>query len=324
MSRGLTVVMIVPTGIGATIGGHAGDANVAARLLGGVVDTLIVHPNVVNASDINEMPPNALYVEGSTLDRLLLGKIGLKRVKGNRILVACNEETPDTVNTISAAQMTLGADVHIVRLATPLVMTATVDAVHASGVVRGLEELVEQLREFQFDALAIHTPIDLPKGTAESYFDEGGINPWGGVEAIVSRYCSEALTIPVAHAPFERPEDKISPRIVDIRIAAEMLSESHLFSVIKGLHKSPRIYDIADPKADITVEDIDVLVSPMCWGTPHVACEEYNISIIMVESNRTSSSHNAAGQSTFYASNYYEAAGMLAAIDQGISLDTPL
>jgi hypothetical protein len=44
-------VLLVPTGIGAEIGGHAGDATPVARLLATVCDTLITHPNVVNASD---------------------------------------------------------------------------------------------------------------------------------------------------------------------------------------------------------------------------------------------------------------------------------
>ena len=43
-----TAVMIVPTGIGASIGGYAGDALPAARLLSCVVDRLITHPNVLN------------------------------------------------------------------------------------------------------------------------------------------------------------------------------------------------------------------------------------------------------------------------------------
>ena len=46
------------------IGGHAGDAGPVARMLAEVADTLVLHPNVVNASDLNEMPQNALYVEG--------------------------------------------------------------------------------------------------------------------------------------------------------------------------------------------------------------------------------------------------------------------
>lgn len=45
-----TAIMIVPTGIGASIGGYAGDALPAARLLSSVVDTLITHPNVLNGA----------------------------------------------------------------------------------------------------------------------------------------------------------------------------------------------------------------------------------------------------------------------------------
>ena len=77
----------MPTGIGAELGGHAGDAGPVARLLAEVSDTLILHPNVVNASDINEMPANALYVEGSVITRLLLGTAGLLPVRSNRVLV---------------------------------------------------------------------------------------------------------------------------------------------------------------------------------------------------------------------------------------------
>ncbi len=55
-------VFLVPTGIGAEIGGHSGDATPAARVLAEACDRLVLHPNVVNASDLNEMPDNALYV----------------------------------------------------------------------------------------------------------------------------------------------------------------------------------------------------------------------------------------------------------------------
>lgn len=61
-------VFIVPTGIGCSIGGHAGDATPAAKLIASCCDTLLVHPNVVNASDINEMTNNMWYVEGSVED----------------------------------------------------------------------------------------------------------------------------------------------------------------------------------------------------------------------------------------------------------------
>ena len=51
-------VMIIPTGVGAEIGGHAGDAGPVARLLAGACDTLITHPNVINASALTN-PRNA-------------------------------------------------------------------------------------------------------------------------------------------------------------------------------------------------------------------------------------------------------------------------
>jgi hypothetical protein len=42
------VVLLVPTGVNAALGGHAGDAGPVARLFASVADTLITHPNVVN------------------------------------------------------------------------------------------------------------------------------------------------------------------------------------------------------------------------------------------------------------------------------------
>lgn len=47
----MNVVVIVPTGIGCEIGGHCGDGNAPARLLGACCETLVLHANVVNASD---------------------------------------------------------------------------------------------------------------------------------------------------------------------------------------------------------------------------------------------------------------------------------
>lgn len=96
-SSEFNAVMIVPTGIGAEIGGHAGDAAPAARLLAGACDTLITHPNVVNASDINELPENGLYIEGSVLSNLLMGTVGLERVRANRVMLVI-----DSVSKLSA------------------------------------------------------------------------------------------------------------------------------------------------------------------------------------------------------------------------------
>ena len=45
-----TAALVVPTGIGATIGGYAGDALPVARAFTAVCDRLITHPNVMNGA----------------------------------------------------------------------------------------------------------------------------------------------------------------------------------------------------------------------------------------------------------------------------------
>jgi hypothetical protein len=97
--------MIVPTGIGCEIGGHCGDGNAPARLLGACCGNLVLHPNVVNASDINEMPANALYVEGNHLDRFLQGKLFLQKVRSNKVLVVVNKADYQSINAVSAARL---------------------------------------------------------------------------------------------------------------------------------------------------------------------------------------------------------------------------
>ena len=157
--RGLTVVMIVPTGIGAAIGGHSGDATSVAQLLGACCKRLILHPNVVNASDMNEMPANALYVEGGMLDAFLAGHVGLAEVRRNKILVVCNELAADTVNAVNAARSILGLDIEIAQIDPELEMDGFITDDGASGKIRNFPALLEAVRGRAFDALAIHTLI---------------------------------------------------------------------------------------------------------------------------------------------------------------------
>jgi len=106
-------VLLVPTGIGAEIGGHAGDATPVAALLASVCDTLITHPNVVNASDVIDIPSNSLYVEGSVISRLLMGTVGLQRVRRNRLLVVLGSHHDElfinaAINSVNAARSSYG------------------------------------------------------------------------------------------------------------------------------------------------------------------------------------------------------------------------
>jgi len=313
-------VMIIPTGIGAEIGGHAGDGNPAAKLIASCCDRLIVHPNVVNASDINEMAENMLYVEGSILDRFLEGKLELKEVRSNRILVATNSPLKaDTTNAVSAARATIGIDAEIVVLETPLKMVSSMSNGVATGEVSGWRELVAQVEQFDYDALAVHTPVDVDRDVAMSYYKNGGINPWGGVEAKASRLIANALDKPVAHAPIENipPDDKefhsIFDEVIDPRIAPEAISNCFLHCVLKGLWRAPRI------GKGLSVDQVDFLVTPInCVGRPHEACLEAEIPVIAVRENRTVLQDRMPDE-FIVVDNYLEAVGVIQAMRCGLS-----
>lgn len=324
------VVLILPTGIGLEIGGHAGDGNRIAKLLAATCDNLITHPNVVNASDINEMTENTLYVEGSMLDRFLEEKIGLDvRERANKILLAVNAPLRnDTINAVNASRVTLGAEIEIVILETPLRMISEfAEDGRAAGTVTGYMELVEQLRgddplkwAFDFDALAVATVVETPQEVALAYFKgETKVNPYGGVEAAVSRILSERIGKPVAHSPVDSGELQDFKEVVDPRLAAEMLSHTFLHSVFKGLHRAPRVGSLGS-YGEMIVQDIDVMVSPaLVWGRPHQACLKANIPIIEVLNPSVLGDET---HGTFFAGNYAEAAGIIMAMRAGIDPDT--
>lgn len=314
----MNTVFIVPTGIGAAIGGDAGDATPAFKLIASVSDIAITHPNVVNASDINEMPDNTWYVEGSILDRFLEGKIKLKKPHSNKILLIVNKPIrPETINAMNAAKHTIGCDIEYVELETNLRMIATTSSRGAAGKVYGWKELVSQIQRYEFDALAIATKIDVEKEIALNYLRNGGINPWGGVEAVASKLIANVINKPVAHAPIENTDPEIATfnEVVSPTIAAEAISQCYIHCVFKGLHKAPRI-----SKTGLSVDDIDCLVSPHnCYGRPHKACEEAGIRIITVKENTTCL--DVEPKQCDWVDNYFEAAGYIQSLKEGINAE---
>lgn len=314
----MNTIIIVPTGVGAEIGGHNGDANPVAKLFGALSDHVIVHPNVVNASDINEMPENALYVDGLMLDEFLAGQIDLKPSLNRHILLVTNAPVLNaTINAVSAARVTLGIDVRILELKTPLQMTAHYDSDGtASGVVNGWEELVEQVKEYDFDALAITTPVTVDDEVAKEYLANGGVNPWGGVEAIATRRISNMIRKPVAHSPTTTESLKFYDEVVDPRMAPELLSNTFLHSVFKGLHRAPQI------GSGLSVTDFDFLISPEgCYWTPHILAAQNGVHVILVRENKTVlDAHPEVDQDGLYTvcENYLDAAGIVACKKAGI------
>ena len=335
------VVFLIPTGIGAEIGGHAGDATPAARLIAETCDTLILHPNVVNASDINEMPANSLYVEGSVIARLLMGTISLVPTRANRVLVIIDAHKDDlfvnaAINAVSAARSSYGLVCpEVIKLSPPVRMRSEfTDFGTAAGEISGLERVFTVLKEEEgeYDAVAISSVISVPEEFHQGYFDAAGemVNPWGGVEAMLTHAVSSRFNVPSAHSPMFETQTIANrdPGVVDPRMAAEAISLTFFESVLKGLHKSPRIltdsYQMSQPGV-ISASDVSCLVIPDgCVGLPTLAALEQSIPVIAVRENKNLMENDLnmlpwrAGQ-FHMVENYWEAAGVLCAIRGGIA-----
>jgi hypothetical protein len=334
-------VFLIPTGIGAEIGGHAGDATPVARVLAEVCDHLITHPNVVNASDINEIPENAFYVEGSAISNLLMGSTALQPKKKNRVLVIIDDHeiemfANDTINAVSAARATYGFDcVKVIKVDPPIKMYAEfVKSGRAAGRIIGFDRLRTILEENKgnFDAVALASVIDVDEQYHEDYFSREGlmINPWGGVEAMLTHAVSMLFKIPAAHSPMLENQ-KVADfdlGLVEPRLAAEAVSLTFVQCMLKGLHRSPRIItdpDVMNEPDLFNVANISCLVIPdKCLGLPTLAALFQGIPVIAVRENSNLMNNDldklpwASGQ--FYrVENYWEAAGVMSALKSGIT-----
>lgn len=337
-------VFLVPTGIGSEIGGHAGDATPAARVLAAACDRLITHPNVVNASDLNEMPDNALYVEGSAITRLMMGTAGLQPVRANRVLMIIDEHeielfANDTINAVNAARATYGLDCPtVVKLDPPLRMISKfMESGRAAGEVEGLDRVrvVLDERRGAFDAVAIASVIEVDDEIHEQYFHCDGkmTNPWGGVEAMLTHALSLQYDVPVAHSPMMESH-KVADfdlGLVDPRLAAEAISLTFVQCMLKGLHRSPRI--VSDPDAMreagvLTAADVSCLVIPdKCVGLPTLAALEQGIPVIAVAENDNLMQNDLrtlpwAPAQLHIVENYWEAVGVMTALKAGVAPDS--
>lgn len=343
--RDFNAVFLVPTGIGAEIGGHSGDSGPTARLLGSACTNLITHPNVGNAADINELPPNALYVEGSIITDLLMGNIELQPVRGNRLLLLMEQHSDPwfmdaTVNMASAARAAAGFNIaEVVVLNKNFCMRSIyTHSGRAAGEVNGLECVFDCLdrRRGSFDAVAIASLIQVPSHYHKEYFEDSEdriVNPWGGVEAMLTHTLSRHYQVPTAHAPMmtSREVQTLDYGPVDPRKAAEPVSCTYLFSVLKGLHRSPAIHAATgSPGAAgrIGAENVHCLVIPEgCIGLPTLAALAQRIPVISVKGNRNCMQNDLkslpnGSDGVHVVENYLEAVGVMSALRSGISLES--
>ncbi|MGL5066029.1 MAG: DUF3326 domain-containing protein [Microcoleus sp.] len=289
--RPLTVVLIVPTGIGASIGGCAGDALPVARAIAQVADTLITHPNVLNGAQLYWPIPNALYVEGYALDKFASGCWGLQPVHQNRIgLILDAGIEPDLqlrqLQAADAARATLGLEItDCVLTDRPLEVELRMSEsgaswgtiAHPDSLLRAAEKLITQAK-VKAIAVVARFPDDAASLALENYRRGKGVDPLAGAEAVISHLIVRTFQIPCAHAPALLPlplDPHISPRS-----AAEEIGYTFLPCVLAGLSKSPQLVALPNTYRDadrdrkysqlpitnyqlpITADRVDVVVIP--------------------------------------------------------------
>ena len=287
------------------------------------------------------MPGNCLYVEGSIISRLMMGTVGLEKVRANRVLVVIDKHQDElfvnaAINAVSAARAAYGLQCpRVVQLEQSVRMKAVYsESGVAAGEIENLEYLCRVLQEYEddYDAVALASVIDVPKKYHEEYFTSGGamVNPWGGVEAMLTHAVSSLFNVPSAHSPMleSREIANADHGIVEPLLSAEAVSLTFLNCILKGLQRSPRIVTDEDAMRHpgiFSAADVSCLVIPDgCLGLPTIAALEQGIPVIAVKENKNLMQNDLTalpwkpGQ-LITVENYWEAAGVMNALKAGIA-----
>lgn len=334
-ARPYTAVLVVPTGIGAAIGGYAGDAIPVVRAMAGAVDRLITHPNVMNGAQLYWPLPNVLYVEGYGLDQFAAGRWGLRPVHQNRIgLVIDRAIEPDLLwrhlQAADAARATLGLDLtdYVItdaalgvelRSAQSGATWGTID--RPDSLLRAAEQAITQAGATAIAVIA-RFPDDEGSEALQNYRQGQGVDPLAGAEAVISHLVVRSFQVPCAHAPALAPlplDPTLSPRS-----AAEELGHTFLPCVLAGLSRAPQFVTRAPAQpTDIWSDQVDALIAPVsaCGGSSILSLNE-SAQLITVQENTTRMQVEAAkiGLRSHTVNSYLEAIGAIVAHRQGVAL----
>ncbi|KAL2553384.1 putative lipoprotein [Forsythia ovata] len=337
--RAYTSVLIVPTGIGAAIGGYAGDALPVARALSSVVDCLISHPNVLNAASLYWPMPNVLYVEGYALDRFAEGLWALQPVHQNKVGLVLDAGIEEDLRirhlqVVDATRASLGLPVVEYTVTdTPLQVEKWVNSKsgqstgriqHSDSLLRAVGSLIKR-SGVNAVAVVARFPDD-DSDDVDDYRQGMGIDLLAGVEAVISHLVVKNYGIPCAHAPALLPLP-LSPSLCP-KSAAEEIGYTFLPCVLAGLSTAPQYLVRNSESSDkdcILASDVDSVILPFdaCGGDGALAFASGKTSralLIAVEENETvlSDTPDKLGIHAVKVSNYWEAIGVVAAHKAGL------
>jgi hypothetical protein len=332
--RPYTAVLVVPTGIGAAVGGYAGDALPVARAMASVVDTLVTHPNVMNGAQLYWPLPNACYVEGYGLDQFAAGHWGLRPVHSNRVGLVLDAAIADDLRwrhlqAADAARATLGLDLaDYVVTDVPLgVELRTAVSGATWGTIQRPDSLLraaERAIAAGADAIAVvaRFPEDTDAEVLQDYRQGQGVDPLAGAEAVISHLVVQTLKVPCAHAPALSPlplDPSISPKS-----AAEEIGYTFLPCVLAGLSRAPQFVTgptLGQSGPTLWADQVDAIVVPAsaCGGSALLSLGQRALAIA-VEANTTALavSPESLGVPAVRVASYLEAIGLLAAHRAGV------
>ena len=286
-------VFIVPTGVGASVGGFAGDASCQARAFT-EKSRLIVNPNVVNAGGFSGINDRMFYTEGYILDEMFRGNVGLVPSRHNKIGVVFDKAIPEEVlnihlNTIGAVKTVYGVDVvgyEITKEDAGVEFFVDENGI-STGMVKNIETVFEASKKLLArgaESLAVVCFFEDPEDDNEDYANGSGVDPVGGVEGIISHAVSKEFLVPCAHSP-AFADFSISTNIVSPKAASEYITPTFLPCVLLGLNNAPKIVK----EGGIRVEQIDYLVMPFnsLGSTPVFEALKRGIKIFAVKENQT-------------------------------------
>ncbi|MBQ8847961.1 MAG: DUF3326 domain-containing protein [Candidatus Gastranaerophilales bacterium] len=287
------IAISIPTGIGADIGGYAGDFGHIAREFAKHFH-VIVNPNAVNGGILSAINYDMSYLEGYLFDTFFKGDIQIfpkKLYETNKIGVIFDCAIPKDIlnvhlNTISALKMVQGIDIDEIEYTNKNVgVELKIENGISYGSLKNPNEILhsaEKLIKKGVEAIAV--VCFFGEDSEDFDYSNGcGVDPIGGVEAVISHLITKEFKIPCAHAPAFYEID-ISSNIVNPKVSSELISSTYFPCIAQGLSIAPKITQ----KNGIKNTDVKYLIVPYdALGSSAVlSCIENNIKIITVK-NKT-------------------------------------
>ena len=288
------IAFVVPTGVGASIGGYAGDASNYAKKFSDDFNVM-VNPNVVNAACFSGICKNMLYTEGWSLSQFIKGNIFLKPSEHNKIGIIFDKGISKGIlnvhiNTINAVKTVYGINIigyEITSEACGIEFYKTESGISSGSVINNktLLKAGKKLIEKGAEAIAVVCAFNEPP--EDNYINGADVDIVGGVEAVISHYLTRELLVPVVHSPaFE--DITITKELVDAKCSAEYITPTFLPCLLIGLNNAPLI---SNKKGEqyLSKDKLKALIMPYnTLGSSIVTDALQNgIEVIAIKENKT-------------------------------------